>query len=169
LEEEKMARTVEESVMNAIIGAFAGQGQTTEAKPSKSYMAIGTSVPKVGEHYKCKRLEKKSNNGELIFCSTETTTVQKVTNLAGNVFIVVTRNSYYITRVLYMPVENVHFAIVKNKPQICSHLHCYKLEFSGENSRCVNWETTTVQEVKLIKGLYKVKTRNSVYVCFPMN
>ena len=162
-----MARTVEESVMNAIMGAFAGQGQAQAIKPSKSYMAIGNSIPKVGEHYKCKRLEKNSK-GELVFRSTETTTVQEVKNLASNVFIVVTRNSYYITRVLYMPVEDVHFAIVKNEPQIGSDMNCYKLEFKGENSRCVDWHTTTVQSVKRIHGLYKVKTTNSVYVCFPM-
>jgi len=95
-----MARTVEESVMNAIMGAFVGNGQAQVSKPSKSYMAIGDSIPKVGEHYKCKKLEKNSK-GELIFRSTETTTVQDVKNLAGNVFIVSTRNSYYVTRVLY--------------------------------------------------------------------
>jgi len=95
-----MARTVEESVMNAIMGAFVGNGQAQVSKPSKSYMAIGDSIPKVGEHYKCKKLEKNSK-GELTFRSTETTTVQDVKNLAGNVFIVSTRNSYYVTRVLY--------------------------------------------------------------------
>ena len=162
-----MARTVEESVMNAIMGAFAGKGQAQASKPSKSYMAIGNSIPKVGEHYKCKRLEKNSK-GELTFRSTETTTVQEVKNLAGNVFIVSTRNSFYVTRVLCMPVENVHFAIVKSEPQIGSDMYCYKMEFKGEESRCVNWHTTTVQEVKCIHGLYKVKTNNSVYVCFPM-
>ena len=95
-----MTRTVEESVMNAIMGAFVGNGQAQVSKPSKSYMAIGDSIPKVGEHYKCKKLEKNSK-GELIFRGTETTTVQDVKNLAGNVFIVSTRNSYYVTRVLY--------------------------------------------------------------------
>lgn len=95
-----MARTVEESVMNAIMGAFVGNGQAQVSKPSKSYMAIRESIPKVGEHYKCKKLEKNSK-GELTFRSTETTTVQDVKNLAGNVFIVSTRNSYYVTRVLY--------------------------------------------------------------------
>lgn len=162
-----MARTVEESVMNAIMGAFVGNGQAQVSKPSKSYMAIGNSIPKVGEHYKCKRLEKNSK-GELTFRSTETTTVQEVKNLAGNVFIVSTRNSYYVTRVLYMPVENVHFAVVSSEPQIGSDMYCYKMEFKGEKSRCVNWHTTTVREVKHIHGLYKVKTNNSIYVCFPM-
>lgn len=40
-----MARTVEESVMNAIMGAFVGNGQAQVSKPSKSYMAIGNSIP----------------------------------------------------------------------------------------------------------------------------
>ena len=161
-----MARTVEESIVNTVIGAFC-RSQVQAARPSKSYMAISTSIPKVGEHYNCKRLEKNSK-GELTFRNTDTTTVQQVKNLAGNVFVVTTRNSYYVTRVLYRPVENVHFAIVKKSPTIGSELYCYKLEFKGEESKCVKWHTTTVQEVKYIKGLYKVKTNNSVYVCFPM-
>lgn len=162
-----MARTVEESVMNAIMVEFVGDGPAQVSMPRKSYMAIGNSIPEVGEHYKCNRLEKNSK-GELTFRSTETTTVQKVKNLAGNVFIVSTRNSYYVTRVLYMPVENVHFAVVSSEPQIGSDMYCYKIEFKGEKSRCVNWHTTTVREVKNINGLYKVKTKNSIYVCFPM-
>ena len=158
-----MARTVEESIMNTIMGAFVAQ----TSKPSKSYIAIGNSIPKVGENYNCKRLEKNSK-GEFTFRSTVTTTVQEVKNLAGMVFIVSTRNSYYVTRVLYMPVENVHFAIVKSEPRVGFVMYCYKVEFKGEESRCVKWHTTTVQEVKRIHGLYKVKTNNSVYVCFPM-
>lgn len=162
-----MAKTVEESVMNAIMTAFVGNDQAQVSKPSQSYMAIGNSIPKVGEHYMCKRLEKNSK-GELTFRSFVTTTVQKIKNLAGNVFVVSTRNSYYVTRVLHMPVENVHFAVVRSEPQIGSDMYCYKMEFNGEESRCVNWHTSTVQEVKHIHGLYKVKTNNSVYVCFPM-
>ena len=162
-----MARAVEERLVNAVMGAFVGNGKAQVSKPSKSYMAIGNSIPKVGEHYKCKRLEKKSN-GELTFRSIETSTVQKVKNLAGNVFIVCTKNSYYISMVLYMPVENVHFAVVSSEPQIGSDMYCYKMEFKTEKRRCVKWHTTTVQEVKYIHGLYKVKTNNSVYVCFPM-
>ena len=107
-----MARTVEESIMNAIKVAFVDKAQVS--KPSKSYMAIGNSIPKVGEHFKCKKLEKNAN-GEIRFSNTETTTVQEVKKAAGNVFIVATRNSYYVTRVLHMPAENIHFAIVKIK------------------------------------------------------
>lgn len=161
-----MAKTVEENVMNAVIGAFGVQTQNS-TKPNKSYIAIGNSIPMVGEHFKCRRLEK-SDNGGLIFRNTKTSTVQKVKNLAGNVFIVTTRNSYYITQVLYMPVENVHLAIVKNEPKIGSDLYCYKLDFKGEDCECISWHTTTVQGVKYIHGLYKVKTKNSIYVCFPM-
>lgn len=162
-----MAKTVEESLMDAVVTAFVGNGQAQVPKPSRSYMAIGKSIPKVGKHYKCKRLEKNSK-GELIFRSIETTTVQEVKNLAGNVFVVSTRNSWYVTRVLYMPVENVHFAVVSSEPQIGSDMQCYKMEFKGEKCRCVSWNTTTVQKVKHIHGLCKVKTNNSIYVCFPM-
>jgi hypothetical protein len=160
-----MARTVEESIMNAIKVAFVDKAQVS--KPSKSYMAIGNSIPKVGEHFKCKKLEKNAN-GEIRFSNTETTTVQEVKKAAGNVFIVATRNSYYVTRVLHMPAENIHFAIVKEEPKIGSSLHCYKLEFKGENCRCVSWQTTKVIKVNNVHGLYKVQTKNSYYVCFPM-
>ena len=120
-------------------------------------MSIGNSIPKVGEHFKCKKLEKNAN-GEIRFSNTETTTVQEVKKAAGNVFIVATRNSYYVTRVLHMPAENIHFAIVKEEPKIGSGLHCYKLEFKGENCRCVSWQTTKVIKVNNVHGLYKVGT-----------
>ena len=162
-----MAKTIEESIMNAIMGAFAGQNKAPASKPSKSYMAIANTIPKVGEHFKCKRLEK-NTNGELGFFYTETSTVQEVKKLACNVFVVTTRNSRYVTRVLYMPVEDVHFAIIFYEPQIGSCLNCHKLEFNGENVRSVDWHTSTVQDVRYVHGLYKVKTLNSVYVCFPM-
>lgn len=162
-----MART-EDAVRNAFIKAFTGAGKTNEAKPTKSYMAIALSIPMVGAHYMCQRLERDAHN-QLHFIKTETTTVQRVGNLAGNVFIVETRNSYYITRVLQMPVENVHFAVVTKEPKIGEILKCNKIEFCGvEKCRFTPWKTTTVQEAYFIKGLYKVKTNNSTYVCFPM-
>lgn len=161
-----MARN-KEVVMNAKFNAFAGKGKAMKAKPTKSYMAIGTSIPKVGEHYKCKRLEKDTFN-HLCFYTTETSTVQRVKNLARNVFVVETMNSYYITRVLYMPVENVHLAIVNHEPEIGNQLKCSKFEFYGESARVIPWHTTTVQAVNSIQGLYRVKTNNSTYICFPM-
>ena len=162
-----MARTSEESVMNAAMSDFVGSGKAKVVNPTKSYMAIGRSIPKVGEHYKCQRLDKNSSNN-LRFYNTETTTVQDVKNLAGNVFVVTTKNSYYITRVLYMPVEDVHFAVIRKEPEIGRNLKCHKMEFSGEKAKFILCETSAVQEVKFIKGLYRVKTRNSIYVCFPM-
>lgn len=166
-EEKNMARTVEESVINAIVGSFVSPKQAQKNKPSKSYMAIGNTIPKVGAHFKCKRLEKEAN-GDLSFFRTETTTVQEVKKLADNVFVVTTRNSYYITRVVNLPPSNVHFAIIKNEPEIGSDLYCYKLEFKGEESRCVKCKTTEIKKLIRIHGLYKVKTNNSIYVCFLM-
>lgn len=160
-----MAKILEESVMNATMESFVSQEQVSN--PRKSYMAIGNCLPKVGECFYCSRLEK-NGNGKLGFYRVKTSTVQEVRELARNVFFVSTRNSDYVTRVLYMPVKNVHFAIVKNSPTIGSKLNCDKLVFKGEKIRLVNCNTTTVQEVEKINGLYKVKTKNSVYVCFPM-
>lgn len=158
-----MARTVEESIMNAIIKTFGGK----ETKPTTSYMAIGNSIPRVGERYECLRLEKDSASN-VKFHGIKTSTVREVKNLSNNVFIVTTRNSYYITRVLNIPAENVHFAVISKKPEINSKLNCYKMECSKENIRFVTWQTTNVEEIKFIKGLYKIKTRNSTYICFPM-
>ena len=160
--------TVEESVMNIIMGTFAGQGKAQQTpKPSKSYMAISRDIPEAGKHFKCKRLHKEAD-GKLTFQNVETTTVQKITKLAGNVYVATTRNSYYVTQILNLPAEKVRFALVKYEPQVGAELYCYKLEFKGEASRSVYWHTTTVQEVKKIHGLYKVKTKNSTYVCFPI-
>ena len=162
-----MARNVEDYVLGAVIGAFAGTRKAQEANPEKSYMAIATSIPKAGEHFHCKRFEKKSSS-ELNVRDTETTTVQKVKKLASNVYVATTRNSYYVTKVLGMPEDNVQFAVVKTEPMVGSRMKCCKLAFAGEKISVIPWTTTAVQEVKFIKGLYKVKTTNTTYVCFPM-
>jgi hypothetical protein len=158
-----MGRTVEESVLNAMLGAFSAQ----VARPSKAYIAMGTKVPQVGEHFHCKRFEANTNCA-LKTCATETSTVQGVLELSSNVFCVITRNSYYFTRISGMPVGNVHFAVIKQAPQIGAEMYCNKVEFKGEAVRCVKWHTTTVQEIKYINGLYKVTTNNSVYMCFKL-
>lgn len=162
-----MARTVEETIMSAAIGAFVGAGKAQEATPEKSYMAIATSIPKAGEHFHCKRFEKKSSS-ELNVRDTETTTVQKVLKLASNVYVATTRNFYYVTKVLGMPEDNVQFAVVKSEPVVGSCMKCRKLAFAGEKISVIPWTTTAVQKIKFISGLYKVKTENTTYVCFPM-
>ena len=162
-----MARNIEDAVANVIIGAFAGKGMAQEATPEKSLMAIATSIPQVGQHYHCKRIEKKSSS-ELDIRDTETTTVQKVKKLASNVYVATTRNSYYVTKVLGMPEDNVQFAVVKSEPVVGNGMNCRKLVFAGEKVSAIPWNTTTVQEVKFIKGLYKVKTRNTTYICIPV-
>ena len=162
-----MARTVEETIMSAAIGAFAGSGMVNEPTPTKSYMAIATSIPKVGEHYHCKRIEKKSSS-EINVRNTETTTVLSVKRLASNIYVATTRNSHYVTKVLGMPEDKAQFAVVKSEPVVGNGMNCRKLVFAGEKVSAIPWNTTTVQEVKFIKGLYKVKTGNTTYVCFPM-
>lgn len=162
-----MARTVEETIKRAIIGAFAGSGKVHETIPEKSYMAIATSVPNVGEHYHCKRIEKKSNR-EIYIRGAETTTVQKVQKLAGNVYVAITRNSCYVTKILGKPEENVQFAIIKRVPLVGYIMECDKLEWNSKDFKVIPWNTTDVQAVKLVKGLYHVKTRNTTYICLPM-
>lgn len=164
-----MARTVEETIMSAVIGAFAGSGKVQNTNPEKSYMAFATSIPKAGEHYHCNRVEKKSDK-EINVRSTETTTVQNVQKLASNVYVATTRNSYYVTQILGMPEENVQFAVVESVPQVGHGMNCHMLRWSKSNGipKAIRWNTTVVQEVKFINGLYKVKTMNTTYVCFPM-
>lgn len=151
----------------AVIGAFAGSGKAQEATPEKSYIAIATSIPKVGEHYHCKRIEKKSSS-ELNVRNTETTTVLSVKKLASNVYVAMTRNSYYVTKVFGMSEDNVQFAVIESEPVVGSCMKCRKLAFAGEKISVIPWNTTAVQEVKFIKGLYKVKTINTTYVCLPV-
>ena len=163
-----MARTTEERVVNAIVGALSGKPEKVETiKPAKSYMAVSTIEPRVNEHFICKRIEKKSA-GKIKLVSTETSTVQEVKKLANNIFVVRTRNSYYITRVIGMRVENVHFAVLREKPIRDKCLKCLKLDFEGEGILAVRWETTPVIETRYIKGIYRITTRNSTYICFPM-
>lgn len=177
-----MAKSFEEAIWESVISAYTGSALEQEAhnssnrvrstvqesgNPSKAYMAIGTYIPKVGEIFNCMKLVMDFSNS-LTLRNTWTSTVRCVERLSCNVFIVRTNNSYYVTRVLPLPVENVHFALIREKPRVFSSLKLYKMEFSGEEIRYQPQQTSSVQEVKHSKGLYYVKTRNSVYICYPM-
>ena len=134
--------------------------------PNKSFMAVGNTIPVVGEPYHCKRLQKQGE--KLLLHAVITSRVIAVKPLANNVFVVTTMNSYYVVRVLHMQVGNVHFALVKREPLVGEQLFCDKIKFIEEDPFTVRWRTSTVKEVKFIKGLYRVKTKNSIYICFPL-
>lgn len=136
--------------------------ETTRMIPS--FMAVSNELPIIGRRYQCKKIKADPETG-VYWQKMHTSPVVSVTELAKNVMAVRTFNSWYITRILGVPTENVHFAIVKCEPKVGKHLKCFKLE--GPEERIVSLETSTVMATKYIGGLFKVKTRNSIYVCFP--
>lgn len=184
------------SINELIIDAL---GNFKDFDTKRSYMAISSSIPKVGESYKCKRLDYRLdyNDGELLlgkgpsletfpdeylkndldFYEIKTSPVQKVKKLAGdsNVFIVETLNSYYITRILNnVPDNNVHFAVLavftEGAPQTGNNIKCYRLVFCEKEIFYVTWYTETVQKIEYISGLYRMETMDGiVYVGFPLD
>lgn len=171
-----MAKSFEEQIWEEVLSSYAEAHNSSNrvrstvqesGNPSKVYMAIGTYIPKVGERFKCMKLVMDFSN-TLTLRNNWTSTVRCVERLSCNVFIVRTNNSYYVTRVLPLPVENVHFALIREKPRVFSSLKLYKMEFSGDEIRYKHRKSSDVQEVQYAKGLYYVKTLNSIYICYPM-
>ena len=134
----------------------------TSTEVKKSYIAISRDIPQIGKRYECYRMER----GILVRASTST--VRGIRKLSQDVFVVMTKNSYYITKILYLPEENVHFAKIYSKPELGKSLICEKIEFTkGGSFKAVLWQTTPVRAYYHTNGLYKVETRNSTYVCYP--
>lgn len=163
-----MAKSFEEKIWESVISEYTGSSLEQESiNPSKAYMAIATSIPKVGERFRCMKLVRNFSN-ELTLRYYYTSTVRNAERLSRNIFIVTTANSYYVTRVLSLPAANSYFAVIREKPKISCSLNIYMMEFFGDEIRYQPQQTSSVQEVKHSKGLYYVKTRNSVYICYPM-
>lgn len=138
---------------------------------TKAYMAVGNSIPKIGQRYKCWRIQR-SNNDTMKVVLTEVTTLKviNINSISSDVFTIITENSlYYVVKVLNIPEGKVHLAVIKQVPQIGESIFCSKLEFVKEQLHMMHCRTSKIKEVKSIKELYKLKTKDDhIYICFPL-
>ena len=134
----------------------------------KPDITIGKQMPKVGVPFSCTQLIIDKKNNSITFQLITTSNVQKVYKLFGNVYLILTENShYYITKVPVDVNDDVYFALISSMPVVGKSMKCYRIRNYNEKTKFNFCITTPVKDVTSVKGMYRIRTRNSTYLCFP--
>ncbi len=141
-------------------------GNSVVVEPKTSYMGISFNLPIVGEKFKVMAF-KKDQYGKIFLDKVTTSEVMKVKKWTEGIYIVYTRFSYYITKVIDKPEGNVHFALINDVPVEGKQLSCRRIIFEGNTFRCVNILDTEIVKAEYKTGLYRIKTLDNTYVAFP--
>lgn len=141
-------------------------GNSVVVEPKTSYMGISFNLPIVGEKFKVMAF-KKDQYGKIFLDKVTTSEVMKVKKWTEGIYIVYTRFSYYITKVIDKPEGNVHFALINDVPVEGKQLYCRRIIFEGNTFRCVNILDTEIVKAEYKTGLYRIKTFDNTYVAFP--
>lgn len=141
-------------------------GNSVVVEPKTSYMGISFNLPIVGEKFKVMAF-KKDQYGKIFLDKVTTSEVMKVKKWTEGIYIVYTRFSYYITKVIDKPEGNVHFALINDVPVEGKQLSCRRIIFEGNTFRCVNILDTEIVKAEYKTGLYRIKTFDNTYVAFP--
>lgn len=73
-------------------------------------------------------------------------------------------NSCWFDKVVFDYVPTF-MALAHTIPTIGKNMHCYKIEFLGNQPQLTPWLTTTVQDVQFLGNhIYQVTTANSIYI-----
>ena len=141
-------------------------GNSVVLEPKMSYMGISFNLPIVGEKFKVMAF-KKDQCGKIFLDEVTTSEVIKVKKWTEGIYIVYTRFSYYITKVINKPEGNVHFAIIDDVPIEGKQLSCRRIEFEGYAITILKILDTEIVKAEYKSGLYRIKTLDNTYVAFP--
>ena len=127
----------------------------------QSYIAIGRNVPYVGSSQSLWRFE--SDFGHFFPAPVVTSTVEKVEQLAGNMFRVETQNSVYYVQVITLTCTNVYVAFSDSIPQIGKRMRCIVVRDFGKGLEVLTINTSIVRKIEAIGSIFRVETDNSIY------
>ena len=126
----------------------------------QSYVAIGRKVPYVGSSQSLWRFE--SDFGHFFPAPVVTSTIEKVEQLAGNMFRVETRNSIYYIQ-LITGWSNIYVAFANSIPQIGRRMRCIVVRDFGKGLEVLTINTSIVRKIEVIGSIFRVETKNSIY------
>lgn len=150
--------------MTKVVAKYNGNSVVLE--PKMSYMGISFNLPIVGKKFKVMAF-KQDQNGKMFLDKVITSEVMKVKKWTEGIYIVYTRFSYYITKVINKSEDNVHFALINDIPVEGKQLSCLRIIFEGNTLRYVKILDTEIVKVEYKTGLYRIKTLDNTYVAFP--
>ena len=150
--------------MTKVVAKYNGNSVVVE--PKNSYMGISFNLPIVGKKFEVITL-KQDKYGKIFLNNVITSEVIKVKKWTEGIYIVYTRFSYYITKVINKPEGNVHFAIIDDVPVEGKQLSCLRIEFEGYAITILKILDTEIVKAEYKSGLYRIKTLDNTYVAFP--
>lgn len=126
----------------------------------KAYVGVGRAVPYPGSSLNVWRFE--SDFGHFFPAPVVTSTIEKVEQLAGNMFRVETRNSTYYIQ-LITGWSNIYVAFADFIPQIGRRMRCIVVRDFGKGLEVLTINTSIVREIEAIGSIFRVETKNSIY------
>ena len=132
-----------------------------EQRQKKNYVAVGNIIPEKGRQLDIWRFE--SDFGHFFPASVLTSTVEKVEQLAGNMFRVETQNSVYYVQVITLTCTNVYVAFSDSIPQIGKRMRCIVVRDFGKGLEVLTINTSIVRKIEAIGSIFRVETDNSIY------
>ena len=126
----------------------------------QSYVAIGRKVPYVGSSQSLWRFE--SDFGHFFPAPVVTSTIEKVEQLAGNMFRVETRNSTYYIQ-LITGWSNIYVAFANSSLQIGQRMRCIVVRDFLKGLEVLTINTSIVRKIEAIGSIFKVETKRSIY------
>ena len=131
----------------------------------KAYLAFSIDTPKVGSRFVCTRVQFDPKFGKYVPFPCTTSKVTECGLLAEDVYLVKTKNTFYIVKRLGFKENNIKFAQLHEVPRVGEPMICKKLGY--QNGQLVGGmqHTSMVFASEYLAGILKVKTHNSVYFC----
>ena len=127
----------------------------------KAYVGVGRAVPYPESSLNVWRFE--SDFGHFFPAPVVTSTVEKVEQLAGNMFRVETQNSVYYVQVMTLTCTNVYVAFSDSIPQIGKRMRCIVVRDFGKGLEVLTINTSIVRKIEAIGSIFKVETKRSIY------
>lgn len=136
-----------------------------EKKQRRNYVAIGNVVPKRGMTLNVWRFE--SDFGHFFPEPVTTSTIERVDQLAGNMFRVETRNNTYYVQIITVAWTNVYVAFGLSSPRLGDRMECIVVKPINSRLEVLTVNTSIIRRIEHIGSIFKIETDNSVYYVQP--
>lgn len=139
--------------------------QNNNVMVGKAYLAFSMDTPEVGSRFVCTRVQFDPDLSKYVPFVFTTSVVKECGLLADDVYLVKTKNTYYIVKRLGFADNDIKFAQLYEVPRVGKAMICKKLDC--QNGQLVGrmCSTSKVFSSEYLAGILKIKTRNSVYFC----
>lgn len=139
--------------------------EKNDKMPGKAYLAFSMDTPEKGSRFVCTRIQFDPDLGKYVPFLCTTSVVTECGLLADDIYLVKTRNTFYIVKRVGFAENNIKFAQLFEVPRVGESMICKKLDYRDGQLKGDMWHTTMVYSSEYLAGILKIKTHNSIYFC----